>query len=85
MASQKKTILSLLDRKENQIKEEAKGPCNAAMKKQLRRQLKEIEAAKNRLKGATYGFCETCYKTIPWRELCTHPEKRSCDRCLASA
>ncbi|MBU0755673.1 MAG: hypothetical protein KJ645_11080 [Planctomycetes bacterium] len=85
MASQSKTILILLDKKKTMLEEEEKSLRNAALKKQLSQKLKEIDEAKRRLKEANYGFCETCYKTIPWRELCTHPEKRCCDHCQASA
>jgi RNA polymerase-binding transcription factor DksA len=84
MASQKKTILTLLEKKENQLKEEEKNHRNGEMKKHLKKQLKEVQAAKKRLEDATYGFCEKCYKSIPWRELCDMPEKRLCDNCTPS-
>lgn len=85
MTSQTKTILILLEKKETQLEEKVNTPCNNVLKKELRKQLKDVQDAKARLKDATYGFCEDCYKSIPWRELCSIPERRLCENCLTSA
>jgi len=85
MTSQNKTILTLLEMKENRLKEEVKNHRNKMLKKQIRLRLEEISEAKKRLEEEAYGFCEVCFKTIPWRELCREPERRCCEACASSA
>lgn len=49
-----------------------------------RRRLREIREALERLTAGTFGFCEGCFLTIPWRELVAEPERRRCARCAPS-
>jgi len=85
MASQSKTLLTLLEDKEEQLTQESQNHRNGAIKKELKKKIDEIREAKERLKNDTYGFCEGCFITIPLRELLSQPEKRLCDTCLANA
>jgi RNA polymerase-binding transcription factor DksA len=85
MASQTKTLLTLLEEKEEKLTQELESQRNGTIKKEVKRKLEEIRLAKERLENDSYGFCEGCFITIPWRELLSMPEKRLCDTCMANA
>lgn len=85
MASQSKTLLTLLEEKEEKLTQESESHRNGTIKKELKTKLEEIRQAKERLKNDTYGFCEGCFISIPSRELLSMPEKRLCDTCQANA
>ncbi|WP_101523261.1 TraR/DksA family transcriptional regulator [Nocardioides houyundeii] len=48
---------------------------------QARRQLKEIEAAEERLAAGTYGVCEVCGARVPDARLEARPTARTCVSC----
>jgi RNA polymerase-binding transcription factor DksA len=43
----------------------------------------EVRKALIRLAGSSFGFCECCHLTIPWRDLMEKPERTTCSRCEA--
>jgi len=74
MSSGNKTLKVILEEKEAKLKKELKMLSKSAAKKLMTERLKEVLEAKDRLENETFGFCEQCYISIPWRELCSHPE-----------
>lgn len=81
MSPGNKTLRVILEEKEAKLRKELKRLRKSAAKKLLSDRLEEILEAKERLENETYGFCEQCYISIPWRELCSQPEKRVCSTC----
>jgi RNA polymerase-binding transcription factor DksA len=45
------------------------------------RELREVEAARARLKGGTYGTCADCGVAIPWPRLLAQPHAVRCVTC----
>ena len=45
------------------------------------RELREIEAARGRLKAGTYGVCVDCRDGIAWERLRANPVSTRCARC----
>jgi DnaK suppressor protein len=53
----------------------------AALARQARQRLDEVEAALSRIHDGTYGLCETCGRPIAPDRLEARPAARSCIRC----
>jgi DnaK suppressor protein len=53
----------------------------AALARQARRHLEEVESALSRMRAATYGLCETCGRPIARARLEARPTARTCIRC----
>ena len=49
----------------------------------LEKQLKEVDAALERIAKSQYGVCENCAKEIPQQRLLAMPESRYCMECTA--
>lgn len=49
----------------------------------LENQLKEVDAALERIAKGQYGICENCAKEIPEEQLLAVPESRHCTECAA--
>lgn len=49
----------------------------------LEKQLKEVDAALERIAKGQYGICENCSKEIPEERLLAMPESRHCTECVA--
>jgi RNA polymerase-binding transcription factor DksA len=47
------------------------------------RELRELEAARDRLKAGTYGVCVDCGDAIAWKRLLAEPGAVRCIRCAA--
>ena len=45
------------------------------------RELRSVEAARERLKEGTYGVCPDCGKAIPWPRLLAQPDAARCVPC----
>ena len=45
------------------------------------RELRSIEAARERLKAGTYGVCIDCGKPVPWARLFVRPDAERCVPC----
>ena len=56
----------------------------AALVRQARRHLEEIDAAEARLDDATYGTCERCGKDIGAGRLEARPTARACISCASA-
>jgi RNA polymerase-binding protein DksA len=56
----------------------------AALARQARRHLDEVDAALSRIPAATYGLCETCGRPIAEERLEARPAARTCIRCATS-
>jgi DnaK suppressor protein len=56
-------------------------PVMAAQTDSLRRVLKEVDAAFERIKDGTYGTCQTCAQPIPVERLEILPYARCCVGC----
>jgi len=52
------------------------------LENQLKRELKEIEAALLKMKKKTYGICERCGKKIDLARLQVKPQAIYCVKCL---
>jgi RNA polymerase-binding protein DksA len=55
----------------------------AALVLQVQHQLKEVEAAIDRLAAGTYGFCEQCGRPIADARLEARPTARTCIECAS--
>jgi DnaK suppressor protein len=53
----------------------------AALIRQARQHLEEVESALSRVSTATYGLCETCGRPIADERLEARPTARACIRC----
>jgi DnaK suppressor protein len=53
----------------------------AALRDQTSERLREIEAALARLRGGTYGRCESCTRVIAADRLLARPSTRHCIEC----
>jgi RNA polymerase-binding transcription factor len=53
----------------------------AALARQARQQLVEVESALSRIQAATYGLCETCGRPIAQDRLEARPAARACIPC----
>jgi len=82
MSYDPKTVMIMLDEKEAKLKKELGKLLGSSHRQQTEEQLEEIAAARVRLEEQRYGFCEKCFMIIPWRDLCTLPEKRLCEGCI---
>lgn len=55
----------------------------AALARQVRQHLDEVESALSRVHAATYGLCETCGRPISHERLEARPAARTCIRCAS--
>jgi DnaK suppressor protein len=53
----------------------------AALARQARQHLGEVESAMSRIQAATYGLCQTCGGHIASERLEARPTARTCIRC----
>jgi RNA polymerase-binding protein DksA len=56
----------------------------AALTRQARQHLEEVESALSRIDAGTYGQCETCGRPIAPERLEARPTARTCVRCATS-
>lgn len=55
----------------------------AALARQARQRLDEVESALSRIHDATYGLCEVCGRPIALERLEARPAARACIRCAS--
>jgi RNA polymerase-binding protein DksA len=55
----------------------------AALTRQTRQHLEEVESALSRIHASTYGLCHTCGRPIAPERLEARPTARACIRCAA--
>lgn len=53
----------------------------AALTRQARQHLDEVDSALSRMRASTYGLCETCGRPIAPERLEARPTARTCMRC----
>jgi RNA polymerase-binding protein DksA len=76
------TAFSEIERDQEQNADEMEiYESNLAVDETMKTELEKIDAALERMKEGTYGFCANCQKEIPLARLEAYPQANSCLDC----